>query len=108
MIARIVAGLRRLWAWLCDPTGELRADDARYAADTLELDAHRSEPLLVVSSLDPREVGRQEIEGDAILDVVRWLECSGWYGEDRGALQCYAVWLLRRRAAYEQQGAAIS
>lgn len=65
----------------------------------------RPDPLLTVPSLDPAEVGRQASRGAAILDVVRWLDCQGWYGEDRGEVQRYACWLLERRAAYERGSA---
>lgn len=59
------------------------------------------DPLTEISSLDPIEVGRQAIQAKAIADVVLWLECSGWYGEDRGQLQQYGLWLIERRRAYE-------
>lgn len=62
-------------------------------------------PRSRASSLYAPEVGRQTVEGDAIKDVVLWLEASGFAGVSRGWLQCYAYWLLKKRAAYEQQGA---
>lgn len=67
-----------------------------------------TDPLLSVTSLDPSEVGRQRIWVAAVNDTVAWLESSGWAGTPRGDLQCYAAWLLAKRAAYERQGAAIS
>lgn len=68
-------------------------------------DLFTADPLMLVTSLDPVEVGRQESQAEAILDVVRWLDCQGWYGEDRGDLQRYACWLLQARAAYERGSA---
>lgn len=103
---------RRLRAWLSagrgndSSPGGLEALFAAPVENTCPIPEPGSQtclpdPLVSVSSLDPVAVGRQPVGGDAIKDVVRWLEASGWYGEERGALQCYAVWLLRRRAAYE-------
>lgn len=60
----------------------------------------RPDPLLTVSSLDPVEVGRQAVRGDAILDVVAWLRANGWQ-DDAGRLQRYAAWLIEARMAYE-------
>lgn len=71
-------------------------------------DPARPLPCRETYRFDVRKVGRQESHGRAILDVSAWLEASGWYGEDRGWVQCYAAWLLRRRADYERQGAEIS
>ena len=62
----------------------------------------RPDPLTIVSSLDPGEVGRQASRGAAILDAAAWLEASGWANDDRGEVQCYAAWLLKVRAAYER------
>lgn len=56
----------------------------------------------------PSEVGRHRSQGAAILDVASWLEGNGWGDCDRAWLQCYALWLLHQRAAYEKQRALIS
>jgi hypothetical protein len=46
------------------------------------------------------EIGRDASLRVAILDTCAWLEARGWYGTDRGWLQCYALWLLTRREDY--------
>ena len=51
------------------------------------------------------DVGRQESLRLAILETCAWLELRGWAGTDRGWLQCYALWLLERRADYAALGA---
>lgn len=133
--------LRLWWIWLTQPTGDFALDDEIYARDTaalksydararlrrhpsprdcptfdcrvcLELHGVRPDPLLTVTSLDPVLVGRQAIEGDALLDVAAWLAANGWTGREgmsedhpedcAGRLQRYAAWLLKARAVYEK------
>lgn len=132
MIARLLADLRRLCCWLYPlGTGDIAGAEALFTedletthaasataarqaasptADQAAADGGRGEddPLFVVTSLDPAEVGRQEQFGPAILDAAAWLEASGWADVEAGERQIYASWLLQRRDAYEQQGAAIS
>lgn len=67
-----------------------------------------ADPLEIVTSMNPVEVGRQASRGEAILDVAAWLRCSGWSDCDAGYLQQYATWLLSRRAAYERGGVTAS
>lgn len=132
MIARALAYVRYLrawWDWFCDPTGDMRLDDERFAEDTRDLKAHiawrksydarvaarhpspRDCPsfdcvvcraLRSVPVLDPTQVGRQAVEGDAILEVVGWLTVSGFADMPRGELQRYACWLLKARGDYER------
>ena len=104
---RQVAGLEALFTDDAAYEADTRAYEAAMArlaargADCPLLDCGTCERLTKVSSLDPRDVGRTTSQGEAITDVMLWLECSGWYGDDRGRLQQYALWLLERRAAYE-------
>jgi hypothetical protein len=134
MIARLLADLRRLRRWLAwarrvrqgdiagaealftedlETTHATSATAARQAAsptaDQAAADGGGTDdPLLVVTSLDPAEVGRQRVQGEAILDTAAWLEASGWADLDAGERQVYASWLLERRAAYERGEARIS
>lgn len=73
--------------------------------DPSGVEALFTDPLLTVSSLDPREVGRQERRGGAILETAAWLEAAGWHDVETGDRQRYAAWLLEQRDAYERQGA---
>lgn len=127
MIARIIAGrryLRAWWDWFCDPTGDMRLDDERFAEDTRDLKAHIAwgkrideriaarhpsprdctafDCAVCLARNDHRQIGRQEIEGDAILEVTRWLAASGWADMAAGELQQYACYLRLARADYEK------
>lgn len=127
MIARLIACLRSLrayWLWLAEVHEMAKNDDAVYAADTaelkrarhpslrdcptfdcavcLELHGVRPDPRKFVTSLDPTRVGRQAVEGDAILDVSAWLASSGFADMPAGERQQYAAWILKTRAAYEK------
>lgn len=48
--------------------------------------------------------GQAQSTAAAILETVAWLEARGWAGTDRGWLQCYALYLLACRDAYEAEG----
>lgn len=86
--------LRAWWRWV--------ARARRQAAGLEALFATERDPLLVVSSLDPAEVGRQPRQGDAIKDVAAWLAASGFADRPVGYRQCYALWLMDQRDAYER------
>lgn len=80
----------------------LRWVDRLYAERTDAIDMVTDDPPL---PLDPAEVGRQAIRGDAILQVADWLAVSGFADVQAGDRQQYAEWLLEQREAYERQGA---
>lgn len=137
MIARLIVHVRYLrawWAWFCDPTGDFRLDDDRIAETTRALKsydarmaARRPAPRDCTSfdcvvcleiHVDHTKLGRQAIEGAAILDITRWLAANGWTGREgasedhpedcAGRLQRYACWLRKARAAYEKAQVAAS
>lgn len=85
----------RVRAWIRRAPQPVR-DDERFATYV------ETDPLLIVTSLDPIEVGRQRSCAAAITDTVAWLEVSGFDDVDRGDLQRYALFLLEMRAAYER------
>lgn len=107
---RQVAGLEALFS-----------DDARYAEDTAALrafDRRRETSACPIplpncetcrpEPVDHRDVGRGDLRKETIAEVAAWLETEGWAGEDAGRLQVVAAWLIKRREAYERNGAAIS
>lgn len=63
--------------------------------------ATRTAPLRAASPRDPVTVGRQRVEGAAILDIADWLAAHGFADMERGELQRYAAWLRLVRAAHE-------
>lgn len=63
--------------------------------------ATRTALLPAVSPRDPATVGRQLVEGAAILDIADWLAAHGFEDMERGELQRYAAWLRLVRAAHE-------
>lgn len=118
ILRAILESLRFEWRMQVALHRMARNDDDEYARDTADLAAfdrrwaYRRGPQLFVSSLNPAEVGRQAVEGDAIKDVARWLEYEGWTGDEipttdgtetsAGRLQRFAGGLLRRREKYER------
>jgi hypothetical protein len=95
LLRELLAELRALKAKVAGLEALAAADDAAYRRDTAALAASRAR------FRRPGQVGRQRTVSAQITDVVAYLEAEGWR-EDRGRLQCYALWLLEVRANYEK------